>query len=223
MRCKNLLAILPGVALCLVATRATAQEGDPPAQGAERKEHVLIGPGTRHGAYFAPEMKVTSFTRDYAILAGGQVSWIIDRRYVVGLAGYGLTTAHSPVPALSSPTTTTRIGFGYGGLRLAYVFAPEKPAHVSFGALIGAGGVTAIAHDRMYEADGSSVDRLRAHHGAAVLVAEPQTDLELNLHSKVRVAVTVGYRFVSSTDQPGFKASDLSGPAAGIGLRIGLF
>jgi hypothetical protein len=233
------LAVLAAIAVTSWAGTSAAQDapssqpaatGTPPPASttppkqAEPRDEVLFGAGVHQGGYAAPEVKITSFTGDAALLAGGQAGWIIDRSLVLGLAGYGLATAHSPVPELSSPIGTSRIGFGYGGVRLAYVFTPQRLVHLSTGALVGAGGVTAVTSERVFDAeDGDTDQRWRAHHGGAFFVAEPTADVEINLHKYVRVALSGSYRFASSTDRPGFKSSDLSGPAAGLAFKFGMF
>jgi len=208
-------------------TTVTSASTVPPYTAEPRvaeQDAVLIGGSVHHGLYGGPEAKMTSFTGEAAMLVGGDIGWLINKHYLVGLGGYGLATSHSPSPEISPSTGPSRIGFGYGGVRLGYVFRPEKILHASFGALIGAGGVTAMTRERTYDAqDNDYTERWDGHHGAAFFVAEPQTDLELNLHAHVRLAMTAGYRFVTSTEYVGFKSSDLSGPAIGLALRAGTF
>jgi hypothetical protein len=221
MNHSKLTAMASAAVVLLAASEASAQDATaaPPA-----RDEVLLGAGVHQGGYGAPEVKLTSLTGDPALLAGAQIGWIIDRSFVLGLAGYGLTTAHSPVPELSSPVQPSRIGFGYGGVRLAYVFTPQRLVHVSTGALIGAGGVTAITRELTYDpVDRDTSEQWRAHHGGAFFAAEPTLEVEINVHRWVRVALSGSYRVVTDTDRPGFKSSDLSGPAGGLAIKLGTF
>jgi hypothetical protein len=161
-------------------------------------------------------VKVTSFTGGAAILVGAQAGWIVERHVVIGVAGYGLATNLTPAVDIAREGGTNRIGFGYGGARLGFVFAPERIVHVNFGMLIGGGGVTVVTRD-------STSGRLDSHDGAAVFALEPQTELELNVTHYMRIATSVSYRFIGDTGKPGLESSDLSGVAAGLAVRIGFF
>src|SRR5512143_2571513 len=91
---RSIVAV--ATALILGALSSTAAADETPAPGAE-SEHgaqTVLGSGIHHGVYGAPEAKVTVFTGDAAMLVGGHAGWVIDRRFVLGLAGYGLATAY---------------------------------------------------------------------------------------------------------------------------------
>lgn len=211
MRARTLLsAVAIAATIVSLPARAAAEEAAP------EDENVLIGPNVKHGGYGAPEVKVTSFTRDAAVLAGGQAGWIIDRRYVLGLAGYGLATAHSPTEELLRPEGPSRIAFGYGGVRLAWVHHPERMVHVSVGMLVGAGGVSVVTHD-------IAGGRYYTHNSDAFFAFEPTTELELNVARFMRVSAGVGYRFISGTEEPGLHTSDMSGVAGGVAFKFGVF
>ncbi len=184
---------------------------------AEREEDgLLFGPGIRHGGYAAPELKVTSFAGDTAMLVGVQGGWIIQRRVVIGAAGYGLATDHAPSANLARGDAASRIGFGYGGARVAFVLNPQRIIHMNMGLLIGGGGVTITSHS-------ADTGRAYAHDSAAVFAIEPQAEIELNVASFVRVATSVSYRFIGDTNTSGLESSDLSGVGAGLAVKLGYF
>lgn len=183
---------------------------------AEREQPgLLLGPGIEQGGYAAPELKVTSFTGDTAMLVGGQGGWIVQHRVVIGAAGYGLATEHAPVASLARGDGGSRIGFGYGGARVAFVLNPQRIIHMNVGLLIGGGGVTVTSR--------SSEGRTYAHDSAAVFAVEPQAELELNVARYVRVATSLSYRFVGDTHTAGLDSTDLSGVAAGLAVKLGFF
>jgi hypothetical protein len=207
----TILTLLAVASMFSIANTARAEEAAP-----SEEDKVLIGPNVKHGGYGAPEVKVTSFTGDAALLVGGQAGWIIDRQLVLGVAGYGLAMSHSPTEELLRPEGPSRIAFGYGGARVAWTHRPQRMFHASFGVLVGAGGVGVVTHD-------IGAGRYYTHNTAAFFAAEPATELELNVTSFMRVSASVGYRFITGTDEPGLHSSDMSGVAGGLAFKFGVF
>jgi hypothetical protein len=187
-----------------------------PASDTPAGDHTLLGGRTSHGGYGGPEMKVTTMTGEAAILVGGQAGWIINRHLLLGGAGYGLATSHSPTPDLARPEGPSRLGLGYGGLRLGWIFATENLVHLTAAVLVGAGGVTVATHNL-------SADRWDTHNSEAFFALEPQVELELNLARYVRLALSGSYRYIGNTGTAGLQASDLSGPAGGVIAKFGVF
>jgi hypothetical protein len=87
----------------------------------EEPDRLLLPGKVKHGGYGAPEVKFTTMTGDPAVLVGFQGGWIINHGFVIGAAGYGLSTTHDAPAALSLPSTRSTLQFGYGGPRLGYV------------------------------------------------------------------------------------------------------
>jgi hypothetical protein len=156
-------------------------------------------------------------TGDVAVLVGAQAGWIVDRHLVIGGAGYGLVSNHTPVEDLQSSTGSSRIELGYGGPRLAWIIEPTQIVHVTVGTLIGAGGVDIATKDP------ARASGYNHHDSAAFFALEPQAELEVNVATYVRVAVGASYRYLGDTGKPGLHASDLSGPAASLAVKIGYF
>ena len=173
------------------------------------------GPEARHGFYVAPELKTTAITNELALLVGGQAGWLIDHRFVVGLAGYGLASTHSAPRAVEQPGTPSVITMAYGGLRLAYVLMPYARVHGVFGAVIGGGRASANSNDVS--------SAFAAHHVDAFFTVEPLAELELNVDTNVRVALGGSWRYIAPTGVPGLSSSDLGGPAGSLILRYGFF
>ena len=180
-------------------------------------DQTLFRSGTHHGGYGAPETKLTTVTGEAAVLVGVQAGSIIDKHFVIGGAGYGLASTHTPVAELQGTTGPSRIELGYGGPRLGYVFAPKQVVHFTLGALVGAGGVSISTKDPAKE---SGFDH---HDTVAFFALEPQAEMEVNLSRYVRMAVGGSYRYIGDTGKPGLHASDLSGPAASLAVKIGYF
>lgn len=203
------------------AILATFMLGSGAALAAEDATEPPPRPRHRFRWNIAPEIKLTSFSSDASLLTGATLSGGLTSGARLGLGGYGLVTSHSPVAELGSDTGPSRIAFGYGGVYVGKGLRAHPRLRFTFGALVGAGGVTVMTRHNGY-APGAD-PAWRAHHGGAVAVAEPLVDAELRLHRSVRLAIVGSYRLVSSADGPGLGWRDLSGPAMGTALRIGWF
>jgi len=155
-------------------------------------------------------------TGDAAILVGGQGGWIINHGFVIGGAGYGLATTHDAPAELGRPNSRSTLQFGYGGMRLSYIVQPHDVVHVVFGLLAGAGGYSVLSRN-------DALDSHQMHDGRAFFVAEPQGEIETNLVRHIRVAFGFSYRFVGVRSIPGLNATDLSGPAASLMIKGGVF
>jgi hypothetical protein len=173
-----------------------------------------------HGGYGGPEVKFSSILGEPAVLVGGQGGWIIDHRFVLGAAGYGVATQHD-VP------TETQIGgypstleMGYGGVRGAYVFWPEKIVHFDIALLVGGGGLVVRTTDRVRTAQG---DRFQVGRDDAFFIMEPALELEVNVTRFMRIAASGSYRYISGVEAPGLSYSKLSMPAGGVAFRFGKF
>jgi hypothetical protein len=174
--------------------------------GAEEPEGAVE---REHGGYGAPELKLTSLAGSAALLAGAQGGWIFDRSLVVGGAAYGLVSS-APAPERLPRSAGERpdLSLGYGGLHVGGILWSRSVLHLSFGALAGAGRVSA----------GGS-----APVGATFMVLEPDLELEWNAARHVRIALGGSYRLIPSTDVSAFDSRALSGPAASLAIKLGVF
>jgi hypothetical protein len=215
------LAPVPSNAPAGRISTTTVTSAAPSAPSAEQEQdQTLLGRQTRHGGYGAPETKLTTLTGDAAMLVGAQAGWIIDRHFIIGAAGYGLVTTHSPVAELQRPTGPSRIELGYGGPRIGYIYRPSSLVHFSVGMLIGAGGMRIATRNPAADNGDGGYD----HHDSTVFFAmEPQLEAELNVARHVRLGIGGSYRYIESTGKPGLRSSDLSGPAASLAVKIGYF
>jgi hypothetical protein len=227
------IALLPASALAdrTVASTApvtapanvanTSAESPKPLEAApplddEEPDRLLLPGKVKHGGYGAPEVKFTTMTGDPAVLVGFQGGWIINHGFVIGAAGYGLSTTHDAPSALSLPNTRSTLQFGYGGPRLGYVIRPHDVVHASLGLLVGGGGYTILSRD-------IGTDESQTHDGRGFFVMEPQAELEANMLRFLRAGFSVSYRYVGTKDVPQVATRDLSGPAASVFVKFGSF
>jgi hypothetical protein len=202
-------------ALLALAARspALAQAPEPPRQPAEAEPEVLIPGSARHGGWGGPIVQLSTVRNRGAVFVGGRGGWLVDGRFTLGGAGFGLANRVSAPPAVERPGEELDLDMGYGGLWLEYTARPVRLLHVSFGALVGGGGLSLRWHD-----GGSYGSR-----SEAFFVTEPAVVAELNLARSVRLDLGAAYRFVVGVDMPGMSFSDVSGPSVVVAMKFGKF
>ena len=193
----------------LPPTQTEPQDSGPPT--------LLGGKKIVLGGYGGIAVHASSMKGRGVVYVGGEGALLLDHRFAVGLAGYGLVSnVAGPDNAYLYPQ---RLAFGYGGVILRYNFVQRQPYYFSAGILVGGGGV-AYAPD--YEHDHIQGDRIE--HADAVFVTEPGISGHLNITRFMRVGVDVSYRVVSGVDDvPWITDKDLAGFAYGGNVQLGWF
>src|SRR5262245_32459894 len=159
--------------------------------------------------FFGMEGAVTSFNSQTAATSGAELAVLFNHRVRVGVVGYGLVNRDVSLSiADRSPPDTLRMG--YGGVRVGYRFAPQRPVHVAVNVFVGGGEARARAPGRPRLED-------------KLFVAAPGVALEGNLGSSLQGVIGLSYRQVGGIDWPGVAASALRGPELRISLRAGRF
>lgn len=185
------------------------------------RSELLFSGRTSHGGYGGPQLKMSAVLDDPALLIGAQGGWVVNHSFVLGLAGYGLASRHEVPAATRVDGERSDLGFGYGGVRAAYLLFPRRLVHVGIGALVGAGGLAAVSR-REYDSGDGERER-HADHGDALFVLEPEVEAELNVVRFMRMALTVSYRYVGAVDAPGMSSRKLSFPSGSLVFRFGAF
>ncbi|GAG71145.1 unnamed protein product, partial [marine sediment metagenome] len=131
---------------------------------------------------------------------------IINRSFVIGLAGYGLVN-EIEVGTLGNQL----LNFGYAGLLLGYVNRSHKIVHFSVHSLIGGGGLCyrTCFYDDCYD------DML--------FVFEPGIDVMLNVTKNFRIGIGGSYRFAHGVEFDELMSDDISGPAGSLIFKFGKF
>jgi hypothetical protein len=151
------------------------------AQPADTEPATLFGSDKdyRNGGWGGPMVAFTEVLDQPALLTGLRGGWMIDHRFTLGLAGYGLVT-NAPNPAYDqwlleegeSLRHPSQFRMGYGGLLLEPVIGYKSPIHVTLPILIGAGGCTYQTYlPRPFRDSTHRVDRFE--RGEAFFVVEP--------------------------------------------------
>jgi len=128
-------------------------------------------------------------------------SWRFNRRFGLGLAGYGWAGA-------SDDQGRTVYG-GYSGVMLEYVFNPGAAYQVATASVIGGGGYCA---ERKRESC-SNLDGFFA--------SDTTLNLEHQLVEHLRIAVGAGYRFAQTGHGGALSSEDLRGFVGRVSFQIG--
>ena len=157
----------------------------------------------RVGFYLALDNNAGPLRSEAGYLAGAEVGVILSRHFSIGLSGYGLANEEALVPGPGSATAPDTLRFGYGGIRVGYLFRPDARFHPTVDLTLGGGRVSA---------EGSTPER-----EDEVFVAEPSVMMEANFARYVRGALGLSYRLVSGSHLAG--VSDASSAASAAGSR----
>lgn len=174
----------------------------------EREPETLLHTPLVIGIYGAPVIMFTEINDQFGVMLGGRGGFIFNHCFVIGGAGYGLTTpldVHYPsLPGYGD------LYMGYGGFLLEFTLAPHRLLHLSAHALIGGGSLC-------YEED------YYEWYDDGFFVLEPGIDMELNVTRWLRIGAGGTYRFVHGVDLFNLTDQDISGPSAEIILKFGRF
>jgi hypothetical protein len=182
-------------------------------QSASPPSSNLLKEPVQHGIYGAAVMKFSPVGTEgtNSMLIGGELCWVLNRKYLLGLGLNGLSTivrapAVFPVEGLVLVTN-------YGGLLLGYVHNSHKLVHLEAHCLGGIG--QAFYRDQEYDATYNQND--------AYLIFEPTVNAVLNVTSSFRIGAGLSYRYTRRVNLIGLDNKDLSGLTINLSFRVGRF
>ncbi len=135
--------IIPLIFALLISLSAIAQEES------EEMKTLFKNSSTdkiSNGGYGSFSIGYTQINSQDALQLGGRVAWIANHRFALGIAGYGFINNLDKNYSDDDPSSYFLAG-GYGGLFFEPILMPNRPVHVSFPILLGAGGITAVEAD----------------------------------------------------------------------------
>lgn len=173
-------------------------------------------------AFGAGDLKVSDFKEERALLVGAYGGFIINRRYLFGVAGYGLVTKvefDGVIPGEAEPKNLTLHG-GYGGVLIGGTIAHKELIHISIPIVLGAGSFEVVDRDFFVN---NPADSEFTVENSVFFVAEPGVELEFNITKYFRLGAGMTYRYISGTELENVKDEDVSGTTAMISFRFGRF
>lgn len=187
----------------------------------EYKQDTLISNGMGiddNGGYGAPVAKFGRILGKSANFAGLRGAWIINHKFGIGLAGYGLSNKID----FPEDSENRKLGLGYGGLILEYTPFAEQKVHLHSALLIGAGGLS-----KSYDDDDEDYDddekKNRHSPSDSFFVVEPEITVETNVTKWFRAGIGASYRYTNGAKLDGIKDSTISGLNALVMFRFGSF
>lgn len=168
------------------------------------------------------DMKVGDFNEERALFTGAYGGVIINKHYILGIAGYGLVTSNrfiGNVPGADTPKELDMYG-GYGGLMIGGIIAPKSVLHISIPVILGVGNVY-VSDENFFN---NSIDTDFTIDQSTFFVIEPGLSIEANITPSFRISLGASYRMVrgSSLNQP-IKDDDLTDITGLFSLRFGRF
>ncbi|MEQ8903656.1 hypothetical protein [Ekhidna sp.] len=173
-------------------------------------------------AFGAADLKVGDFKGERGLLVGAYGGFIINRRYLFGVAGYGLVTKvefEGVVPGATEPKNLNLHG-GYGGVLIGGTIAHKELVHISIPIVLGAGSLEVVDKDFFLN---NPADSEFTIENSVFFVAEPGIELEFNITKYFRLGAGMTYRYISGTELENVKDEDVSGTTAMISFRFGRF
>ncbi len=180
---------------------------------AQEQETTLLTPPVHQGLYGGSVLKFGTFgpENESSLIAGAQGGWIIDRRFVLGAAVYGLST-QVKAPELREIAGLVTV-FNYGGLFLSYIHRSYSLVHGEATLILGGG--QAFYRNPEYRLDRTKSD--------AFIVIEPGINAVLNILTGVRAGIGLSYRMVQRFNLQGMTAGDVAGANLNVVLQLGYF
>jgi hypothetical protein len=179
-----------------------------PSEAQSQPESLFGGIG-RVSGWGGPLLRAGDFAGQTGLFIGGRGGLLLGSGFTIGGMGVGLANDN----IRETGGLGRQLQFGYGGVYVEQMFAPNKLVHVSVGTLLGGGG----AHwmDRN--------DRRIQTPTDGFFVVEPEVAVEINVTRFFRVGLTGSYRSITGLGLSGLPAEPVNGAAAGLSFKFGKF
>ncbi|SNS54620.1 hypothetical protein SAMN05421640_0608 [Ekhidna lutea] len=173
-------------------------------------------------AFGAADLKVGDLKRERALLVGAYGGFIINRRYLFGVAGYGLVTNVEFEGLVQGQTDEKKLNLhgGYGGVLIGWTIAHKELVHISIPIVLGAGSFDVVDKDFFVNNPADSEFTIES---SVFFVAEPGLEAEFNITKYFRLGAGLTYRYISGVELENVKDDEITGTTAIISFRFGRF
>ncbi len=213
------------IAVCIILVSGSSLFGQKYADTYspdDDKVKSLLGKGNDLNGFGAMDLKVGDFIGERALLVGAYGGFIINRRYLFGLAGYGLVTNvefDGTVPGQAEEKKLNLHG-GYGGVLIGVTIAPRELIHLSVPIVLGAGSWEVVDKDFFVN---NPADSEFTVENSVFFVVEPGLELEFNITKYFRIGAGATYRYIAGTELDNVADDDTAGINAMLSFRFGRF
>ncbi|MBA9076918.1 MULTISPECIES: hypothetical protein [Rufibacter] len=191
-----------------------------PAGLATTEPETLFQGDVSHSFYFAPSLMLTRWQDRSGFMVGGKVAWVLNQKFGLGLAGYGLTTRNN-IGEVLQYANNVFLQVGYGGALLEYTPNPSRLLHFSFPLIIGVGG--AAYTNSPLGNNTSNRYSYEVYQTDTFFVMEPGVQAELNMARFMRLGLAASYRFAQGVDLSRSSDRDMSAPTVSLTFKFGKF
>ncbi len=184
--------------LALFAAQLSAQRFD-------NRDETLFNRSQRSGFFVSPIIEYSNFDKDWTTATGGGLAFISGDLFF-GAYGMGMTNLNHIVKG-----GFNRLDMGHGGFWIGYVLPQHKVLHLFTSIKAGWGALD-------IDFDG------KPHYKDSFFAVTPEAGLEVNVFRWLRLAGTVGYRFMNGlNDSAGFDKNDFQTTTGSLTIRVGGF
>ncbi len=182
----------------------------------------LLGKENDINGFGAMDIKVGDFINERALLMGAYGGFIINRRYLFGVAGYGILTNVEFEGSVPGETEIKPLNLhgGYGGVLIGLTIAPRELIHLSIPIVLGAGAFEVADEDFFVN---NPADSEFTVENSTFFIVEPGLELEFNITKYFRLGAGATYRHIAGTELANVKDEDLSGFSGMLSFRFGRF
>jgi hypothetical protein len=178
------------------------------AQLRAQRDETLFNRSHRGGFFVAPIIEYSNLDKEWNTSVGGGFAFVAGDLF---FGGYGLGMVEFDQLL---DDDFRRLDMGHGGFWVGYVFPQHKALHLFTSVKAGWGAVNIEFDD-----DDDDFD-----YDDAFFALTPEAGLEVNIFGFLRVAGTVGYRFMNGLDDaPNFDKKELETMTGALTIRIGGF
>jgi hypothetical protein len=212
-------SIITGFFLCSLLS-VTAQRYVDTHDPKDKEIKSLLGKGNDLNGFGSVDFKVADIMGERAMLAGAYGGVLVNRRYMLGIGGYGIATKLEFDGMVGADPKTLNLNGGYGGLVIGGMIASKEVIHLVFPVFFGAGSVE--VSDRNFFPN-SPNDAEFTIESSAFIIVEPAMQVEFNITENFRLAAGMSYRYVTGTELNNVSDADLSGSSVMVSFRFGRF
>jgi hypothetical protein len=180
----------------------------------------ILGRGNDLNGFGSLDLKVTELAGDNGMIIGGYGGVLVNRRYFLGLAGYGLVSEVEWQDPDLIDSRPLEVHMGYGGIMIGGIIGSKKVVHLAIPVFLGAGSVEMVDGDFFPNQPNDSEFVVE---NTAFMILEPGAQVEVNITKSLRIAIGGSYRLISGVNLDSLSDDDLSGAAVNLSVKLGRF
>ncbi|WP_422360576.1 hypothetical protein [Reichenbachiella sp.] len=213
----KLLLVIIG---CLLTFFSSAQQYTDKKRNNEVKS--IIGRDKEITGFGNIDFRVGEVVDQQALTVGAYGGVLINKYFMLGVAGYGLTT-ESQFEGFNPETSAARelnLYGGYAGMLMGFKVASREIIHLSVPMIIGAGQFD-VSDDNYFDLANGDNDFVL--ESSSFFVFEPSALIELNISHHFRLGFGAGYRLIKGSSLENLDDEDLSGFSGVVSIQLGKF